>query len=98
MESHTAAFVRWRDAPADRRAEIARHQALTITLPAIYRDLAIMPEADLRAVIGPNGKPLGECSGAELAVMGAWMTALRNAAYELHAATDARLRMGHLRI
>ena len=98
MEGCTGAFTRWRDAPADEHAAIAREQCLTVTLPDAYRHLAAMPEAELHTVTGPNGRPLGACTPAELGEMYAWMRALRDAARKLRDATDLSLRLGTTKI
>ena len=98
MDGRTAAFTRWRDAPAVQRDAIARQQAMTVELPPVYGRLADMTEAELRQVMGLNGKPLGDCTPAELGEMYAWMRALRDAANELCGATDLSLRLDTTKI
>ena len=92
---HVAAYLAWRDASsADQREHLVRSHA-------DYRSL--LPSLDaLRdnpgAVIGPSGKPLAECTGAERAEFIERYRALRDAAVARAKALDTAVGLAGLRI
>ena len=85
-------FKRWREAPTDRRGAIARQQFLHVAFPPIWSRLLQLPTSELREIVAPNGKRLGECTSAEFAEMAAWSRALRRAGKEVGEA----IRLSHL--
>jgi hypothetical protein len=89
-----AEFQRWRDASAEQRPHIARGQFLKFDISELTPGLDV---EGLASVIGPNNKPLGQCTSAEFNEMADWYTAILtagrdvNAALELRSAANARI-------
>jgi hypothetical protein len=82
-----AEFQRWRDACAEQRQQIARGQFLTFDISELTPALDV---EGLASVIGPNNKPLGQCTSAEFNEMAEWYTAILKASREVVGALELR--------
>ena len=89
-------FRRWRDAPADDKHRVARHQVSTRTTKELFPE--IKDAADVGLVLGPSGKRLGDCTSEEFFVMACWYRALLSAMREKAAGLALRNRVGHVAI
>jgi hypothetical protein len=86
MPSYVEEFQRWRNAPVDQKDKIARDQFVNRTISDLWPDLRGKTEAELAAIIAPNGKRFRDCTQEDLDEMIAWLRNLRKAYRMLAAA------------
>lgn len=91
---HVGAYLAWRAAPPDQKKRLVRaHADYKCLLPDVEA-LRNNP-AD---VVAPDGRRLGDCSGAELAEFLQWYAVIRDAAVARSKAMDTATVLAGLRI
>jgi hypothetical protein len=90
-------FRRWRDAPIDRREQVARHQLSSHSNIGgrLFPDLSGENRLD---VVLPCGKPLRDCTADDLREMADWLCDLVRASRTQADAVVLRSSVGDLRI